>query len=141
MRPITLDDPTHFRIDRFDGVELLDLLSDGFQLLRLERASLVKFHRHPIRKAPSPASNFRAWGPLSHTARRGREGRARFKPASFRWFLFTACASSVSHATDWTTNIPIEVWPNIRAALAARLAHKLRLDIRQPQIIGPVIGH
>jgi hypothetical protein len=36
MRPVALDDPAHFRIDRLDGVELLDPLSDSFQFLRLE---------------------------------------------------------------------------------------------------------
>jgi hypothetical protein len=41
MRPVALDDPAHFRIDRFDGVELLNLLADGLQLLRLQRPSLI----------------------------------------------------------------------------------------------------
>ena len=35
MRPVAFDDPAHLRIDRFDGVELLDLLPYGFQLLGL----------------------------------------------------------------------------------------------------------
>jgi hypothetical protein len=38
-------------------------------------------------------------------------------------------------------DIPVEVRPHVCAPFAARLAHKLRLDVRQPQIIGPVIGH
>jgi len=29
MRPVALDDPAHFGIDRFNGVELLNLLPDG----------------------------------------------------------------------------------------------------------------
>jgi hypothetical protein len=39
--PVALDNPAHFGIDRFNGVELLNLLTDGFQLLRLQRVSLV----------------------------------------------------------------------------------------------------
>ena len=29
VRPVALDDPAHFRINRFNGVELLNLLPDG----------------------------------------------------------------------------------------------------------------
>jgi hypothetical protein len=43
VRPVAFDDPAHLWIDRFDGVELLNLLPDGFQLLWFERASLVKW--------------------------------------------------------------------------------------------------
>jgi len=31
MRPIALDDPAYVRIDGLDGIELLDLLTDGFE--------------------------------------------------------------------------------------------------------------
>jgi hypothetical protein len=35
---------------------------------------------------------------------------------------------------------PVEVRPNIRAALAASTADESGLDIRQPDIIGPLVG-
>src|ERR1700757_2163826 len=74
MRPVALDDSAHFRIDRSNDIEVLNLLPDGFQLLGLEPASLVKFYRCPaLRKNPKLRTG-EAWG-YSH-ATRGGDGRA-----------------------------------------------------------------
>jgi hypothetical protein len=44
MRPIALDDPSYLRINSLDSVELLHLLTDGFELVRLQRPAPVKLH-------------------------------------------------------------------------------------------------
>jgi hypothetical protein len=50
-------------------------LADSFQLLRLQRASLVKFHRHPVlRKSPKPGEQRPSLGPLSRDPRGLRGG-------------------------------------------------------------------
>src|ERR1700742_1809462 len=67
MRPVALDYPAHFRIDRLDGVELLDLLPNGFELLWLKRASLVKLHTG-LRKSPKPGEQRPSLGPTFSAA-------------------------------------------------------------------------
>jgi hypothetical protein len=37
-------------------------------------------------------------------------------------------------------SLPIEIRPHFRTALAAALAHEMRLNVRQPDIIRPLIG-
>jgi hypothetical protein len=46
VRPVALDDSAHFVVDSVDGVKLLDLHADGFELVRIERAAFVELHWH-----------------------------------------------------------------------------------------------
>src|SRR5581483_3140356 len=46
MRPVARDDAAHLGIDGLNGVEVLKLLPDFFQLLRLQRASMKELDWH-----------------------------------------------------------------------------------------------
>jgi hypothetical protein len=35
--------------------------------------------------------------------------------------------------------VPIEIWPDVRAPLAAAFAYEPRLKIRKPNVIGPLV--
>lgn len=49
------------------------------------------------------------------------------------------CKSAIPQHLDWRL-VRTEIWPHVRATLAAGATDKSRLNIHQPQIIGPSIG-
>jgi len=72
-----------------------------------------------------------------------RRGRPVLRDRLFRWAV-DGRRGRIANPTDSPPHrgprLPVEVPPDVGAALAAGLANELRLDVGQPDIIGPAVA-
>ena len=131
----------------------------GAQRLSISRVE-SKLPTNPKPKSPPSGVNLPqgGWRPLrlptrrsfAHQRIRTKKGRAKATDhlssqptpgngSSNVRYIIERRTSSITHRSRRRL-APVEVGPDIGAAPAARLAHEPRLEIRQPQVIGPAIG-